>query len=111
MNKLLPVEVIRDEDGFFYHPTYSLLLDELLQEKEYPTQEEWDTFKKELNIETHCVWLEDDADRNVVDRYFDGYPEACKEWNPSKPLEEGDWFIVSIHDTEDGAVCLWVKNL
>lgn len=30
-------------------------------------------------------------------------------WQPSMPEGEG-WFIASIHDTEDGPVCLWIRH-
>ncbi|MBI0992564.1 hypothetical protein HCI46_10105, partial [Escherichia coli] len=30
-------------------------------------------------------------------------------WEPERPEGEG-WFIGSIHDTEDGPVCVWMRN-
>ncbi len=30
-------------------------------------------------------------------------------WEPERPEGEG-WFIGSIHDTEDGPVCVWLRN-
>nr|WP_314523645.1 hypothetical protein [uncultured Acinetobacter sp.] len=108
--KLQPVEVIRDEDGFFAHPQYSKALDEILGNPEYPTEQEWEDFKKSLGIEIFRTWLDGDANQDVIDRYFNGNIEACADWNPSYPSVKGDWFIVSIHDTEDGAICLWAKN-
>ncbi|MEH0046558.1 hypothetical protein, partial [Escherichia coli] len=30
-------------------------------------------------------------------------------WEPERPEGEG-WFIGSIHDTEDGPVCIWLRN-
>ncbi|HFO5431081.1 TPA: hypothetical protein ACHKAL_003391, partial [Escherichia coli] len=30
-------------------------------------------------------------------------------WKPERPEGEG-WFIGSIHDTEDGPVCVWLRN-
>lgn len=109
--QLKPVEVVRDEDGFFYHPEYSKLLDDLLGDREYPTNQEWEDFKKSLGIEIYRTWLESDASDEVIDRYFNGEIEVCAEWNPSRPDIEGDWFVISIHDSEEGAVCLWAKNI
>ncbi|ENZ4931634.1 hypothetical protein ACNBFU_005418, partial [Escherichia coli] len=30
-------------------------------------------------------------------------------WEPERPEGEG-WFVGSIHDTEDGPVCVWLRN-
>ncbi len=30
-------------------------------------------------------------------------------WEPERPEGDG-WFIGSIHDTEDGPVCVWMRN-
>ncbi|EHU9778498.1 hypothetical protein KZ562_005197, partial [Escherichia coli] len=30
-------------------------------------------------------------------------------WEPERPEGDG-WFIGSIHDTEDGPVCIWLRN-
>lgn len=109
--QLKPVEVVRDKDGFFTHPQYSNALDQLLGEREYPTEQEWEDFKKSLGIEIFRTWLDGDASQEVVDRYFDGNIAACADWNPSYPNIDGYWFIVSIHDTEEGVVCLWAKNI
>lgn len=105
--KIKPIEVVRDECGFFIHPEYSKLLDELLGDREYPTIEEWESFKNELGIKISNVYLENDASKEIVDSYFDGNIDSCKDWIPTKPKGDDDWNILSIHDTEDGAVCLW----
>lgn len=39
--------------------------------------------------------------------------DACdadiSAWEPERPEGDG-WFIGSIHDTEDGPVCVWLRN-
>lgn len=30
-------------------------------------------------------------------------------WEPERPEGEG-WFVGSIHDTEDGPVCIWLRE-
>ncbi|EHS1468042.1 hypothetical protein KVU04_000898, partial [Salmonella enterica subsp. enterica serovar Typhimurium] len=38
----------------------------------------------------------------------DGYDISA--WQPEAP--EGErWFVGSIHDTEDGEVCIWLRNV
>ncbi|WP_366557365.1 hypothetical protein [Pantoea rodasii] len=32
----------------------------------------------------------------------------CGAWQPSGPAGEG-WFTGSIHDTDDGPVCVWLR--
>lgn len=110
VNKLKQIEVVRDKYGFFIHPQYLNALDQLLGDREYPTEQEWKDLKKSLGIEVFITRLDCDAPQEVVDRYFDGNIEACADWNPSYPNVDGDWFIISIHDTEEGVVCLWAKE-
>lgn len=110
VNKLKQIEVVRDKYGFFIHPQYLNALDQLLGDREYPTEQEWKDLKKSLGIEVFITRLDRDAPQEVVDRYFDGNIEACADWNPSYPNVDGDWFIISIHDTEEGVVCLWAKE-
>jgi len=107
--KLQPIEVVRDDYGFFYHPEYYSNLEALLMNRESPTAEEWAKLQKDLGITISHKWLEDDASAEIRDLYFDGNVEACALWNPSKPDSQNDWFIISIHDTEDGPICLWAK--
>lgn len=33
----------------------------------------------------------------------------CTPWQPSIPVGDA-WFTFSIHDTEDGPVCIWVRH-
>lgn len=37
----------------------------------------------------------------------DGYDNST--WQPEAPKGDG-WFVGSIHDTEDGAICVWLRN-
>lgn len=42
----------------------------------------------------------------MVDPDMDG--GDLSSWQPEQPNGEG-WFVGSIHDTEDGAVCIWLR--
>lgn len=47
--------------------------------------------------------------RDEVCADLDVYDADIYAWEPERP--EGDaWFIGSIHDTEDGPVCVWMRN-
>lgn len=107
MNKLikpitaLPVE--RDEDGYWTHPEVGALMDLAF-------------FEQELNMrgmEGFFSFLEyEDEDLPAWRRYFEEGSPDIHDWEPYKlwPCSD-DWFIASIHDTEDGPVCLWLRQL
>ena len=46
-------------------------------------------------------------DEDDVDPDVDGYDISA--WQPETPAG-GGWFVGSIHDTEDGAVCIWLRH-
>jgi hypothetical protein len=39
-----------------------------------------------------------------------GKGRGISDWQPSAPAGDG-WFIGSIHDTEDGPVCIWLREV
>ena len=103
---ILPVEVVRDEDGWFTHPQY-------FTEPEWDgvdcmTQAEFDKYIAERGIETATTSLEGD-DSEMHERYCEEGQVDCTAWTPSKPAGEG-WFMLSIHDTEDGPICVWGRR-
>ncbi len=40
---------------------------------------------------------------------FDACDADISAWEPERPEGDG-WFIGSIYDTEDGPVCVWLRN-
>lgn len=102
-----PVEVIRDEDGWFTHPQY--FTEPEWEDPEGMAQEQFNKYISERGIETATTSLEcDDADAN--ERYCEDGQVDCSGWEPSKPSGDG-WFVLSIHDTEDGPICVWGRAL
>lgn len=85
MRKVQPMEPQRDSYGYWCHPDMP----------EIETSEQFDNWisSQGLQYALHC--LEGDTD--------------ILAWQPSMPEGEG-WFIASIHDTEDGPVCLWIRH-
>lgn len=97
-----PVEVVRDSDGWWWHP-------------QVPNFDE--------DIDAYKAWLSEQKLR-VVGRHMDSdledHPyfnnEACHclGWEPQKPPHadgvlgfKGEWFLLGIFDTEDGPYAQW----
>lgn len=97
-----PMEVVRDELGHFRHPgiPWSVL------------EESSDCAARfmEWGFEVGVVWFEGDASEELVDRYFEQADPDLSKWSPSAPRGAG-WFVASIHDTESGPCCLWIRHL
>ncbi len=92
----LPVE--RDQYGYWSHPDYLAFCDG----REYIPTEEFNQWMKAKGLE----WKVDYRDEEETDYDADGYDLST--WNPEAPAGDG-WFVGSIHDTDDGAVCIWLR--
>jgi hypothetical protein len=101
-----PLEVQRDEDGYWTHPDYFVPANG----NEYGVPGEFSTWLRQHNLESFTLSLEsDDAASEVAEKYFDGgFGCDISSWQPSKPEGNG-WFVGSIHDTEDGPYCIWLR--
>ncbi len=101
----LPVE--RDEMGYWTHPNYF----EPGDSREFGFPGEFEAWLDANNLEYQVISLE--CDHTVSDELTDHILEECdgdvSEWNPGKPEGDG-WFIGSIHDTEDGPYCIWLRD-
>ncbi|EKP8507638.1 TPA: hypothetical protein ACHTSK_004651 [Escherichia coli] len=97
MSKIVELPVERDEDGYWTHPIYA----EFCGDREYITTDEFNAWLNANSIEWEIIYCDEDY---IFDN--DGDISA---WQPEPP--NGDsWFVGSIHDTEDGAVCVWLRN-
>lgn len=100
--------VQRDEHGEWTHP--ALLA--LFGSRETIQPDEWESWLTSHNIEIASSSMEHDLpdDHPAWIRHFeDGHP-GCVGWNPEPPAGEG-WMILSIHDTEDGPIAIWYRQL
>lgn len=95
--KQIPVE--RDECGHWTHPAWP----EDGEENAIPK-----TWFAEHGLEVFIVELEYDASEELITAYFEEGNPDCSAWQPTCPIGEG-WFVFSIHDTEGGPVCVWVR--
>ncbi|AVG78603.1 hypothetical protein [Pantoea ananatis] len=93
----LPVE--RDQYGYWSHPDYLAFCDG----REYIPSAEFNQWMKAKGLE----WKVDYRDEEEIEPDVDGYDLSA--WNPEAPAGDG-WFVGSIHDTDDGAVCIWLRT-
>lgn len=93
-----PLEVQRDQYGYWSHPDYLAFRDG----REFISTAEFDQWMSEHGLQ----WKVEYRDEDMIDPTVDGCDISA--WQPESPEGEG-WFVGSIHDTEDGAVCIWLR--
>ena len=102
INHILPEEVVRDKYGAWTHTAWP----QDGEENALPV-----TWFAENGLSYAIIEFEHDAPEEIHEAYYDlGDPEQCAKWKPSNPDGDG-WFIFSIHETDDGPVCVWVRPL
>ncbi|WP_174220262.1 hypothetical protein [Pseudomonas aeruginosa] len=92
--------VERDQFGFWTHPNYPDLADNC------SSNEAQETLRR-LGLELQTVFMESDAPRLYDSARSD---QRYSEWIPTRP-EGAGWFVLSIHDTDNGPVCQYVRPL
>ncbi len=92
--------VERDQFGFWTHPNYPDLADNC------SSSEAQETLRR-LGLELQTVFMESDAPRLYDSARSD---QRYSEWIPTRP-EGAGWFVLSIHDTDNGPVCQYVRPL
>lgn len=101
MQKIQPMEPQRDSYGYWCHPDMP----------EIETSEQFDNWISSQGLQYTLRCLDGDdgiGAEDALERYQEGDIDVLA-WQPSTPEGEG-WFIASIHDTEDGPVCLWIRH-
>lgn len=97
-----PHPVSRDKDGYWTHPNYPNHWDE------GTTSTEITGWFLEQGLESQVAEFEFDAPDELQDMWMETGEPSCSLWNPTYPDGRG-WFMFSIHDTERGPVCVWVR--
>ncbi|AHC83399.1 MULTISPECIES: hypothetical protein [Pseudomonas] len=96
-----PLQVERDEYGFWTHPAWPDDGDECA----LPF-----SWFGDQGLEYCVIEMENDGPEELNAEGLDaGGDYDCTPWQPSKPVGDG-WFTFSIHDTEDGPVCVWIRH-
>ncbi len=94
-----PLPVQRDGLGCWTHPAWPSMDDELIPYAWF-TDRGLDIVQRDF---------ENDASDELQAKWFASGIADCTDWEPTKPAGDG-WFIFSIHDTEDGPTCVWVRH-
>lgn len=106
---LQPVEVVRNEDGYFLHPAVSHFWNVEMAGYEHCTREQWQAFEKRNGIETAYDQLEHyPLDHPVYVSYFDNEDTDISAWQPTPPPGDG-WFLITIGDSEDGPYATFAR--
>lgn len=96
--------VVRDRWGGWTHPDFFIPADD----REYPLPGEFETWLKAHNLKAATTWMDNEVPEEQMARFWE--TGNCSEWLPSGPAGEA-WFTGSIHDTDDGPVCIWLCPL
>ncbi|UXY13300.1 hypothetical protein N7922_05805 [Kosakonia sp. ML.JS2a] len=96
---MAPLPVERDQYGYWTHPVYNDFCDG----REHVPTAEFNAWMDANGLDWTVVY----RDEEDIDPAVDGYD--ISKWQPEAPAGEG-WFVGSIHDTEDGAVCIWLRK-
>lgn len=99
-----PVE--RDAYGFWTHPDYFVPA----KGNEFGIEGEFDAWKKLNRVTGKLEWMECEENAEELQAAYDAADCNLNTWQPVPPAGEG-WFLASIHDTEDGPVCYWLRPI
>ncbi|ELT9609735.1 hypothetical protein R8O49_005507 [Raoultella planticola] len=106
MNKITALPVTRNATyGFWTHPCF----DELCGDREGVTTAEFNEWVDANGLQSSMSFLECSDDEEARAEYESGEGSFTK-WSPERPDGDG-WFVGSIHDTEDGPVCIWFRHV
>lgn len=101
--------VVLDKYGFFSNKSWSRFLDSF--EDESVNNDVWFEALNKEGIQTAVLMFEDDAPEELCVEFFEteNWVFALKQWKPTPPSDK--WFLVSIHDTDDGPCAVFVKYI
>lgn len=99
-----PVE--RDAHGFWTHPDYFVPANG----NEFGVEGEFDAWKALNRVVGTLDWMDCDENAEELQAAYDAGDCDLSMWQPKPPAGDG-WFMASIHDTEDGPVCYWLRPI
>lgn len=94
---LAPREIVRDENGFYWHPDLPLC-DESVS---------YVDLLAALGVDAAFVSLQDDDE--LYERYVSDHRSVVSSWNPAPPAG-AEWTLLAIFDHEDGPFALFGLN-
>ncbi|EKN4699693.1 hypothetical protein JE939_002865 [Yersinia ruckeri] len=98
---VLPEIVQRNEQGSWTHSNFYVGTDAL-----------FDHWLAEHNLEHQIAFMDcgdDNTSQALLAKYHSGFADFSG-WLPEAP-EGGGWFVGSIHDSEEGPVCIWLRPI
>ncbi|WP_257017967.1 hypothetical protein [Serratia fonticola] len=106
MNKqITAMEPQRDDCGYWTHPDYF----EPADGREYGAEGEFAAWLHANRVVSTVLWMESDVTDEQLEALEAGDGDIS-QWTPTPPAGDG-WFIGSIHDTEDGPLCVWLRPI
>src|SRR5690606_25065389 len=102
---LMPLqELPLDQNGWRCHPD--------LPQFEEGQEQDFGKYLRQQGLRYALHSLENDTspeNDKIATDYFEHGSSDFSGWNPLPPQGDG-WFLISIHDTEDGPVAMWVTR-
>jgi len=96
--------VRRDDSGCWTHPDFFIP-----ENESGPALEaEFAAWLKSHRLRSAASWMENEVSDEMMAAYDNGFTDFSA-WTPVPPGKA--WFVGSIHDTQAGPVCLWLRAL
>ena len=96
-----PAPVERDAQGWWSHPGIPNFDEDM---------NAWRAWIDAQGLDIKYKMLEDEPEEHPVWRsYFEDESPSVANWTVAPPKGDG-WFVLSIHDTEDGPVWVWARR-
>ncbi|HEB0103553.1 TPA: hypothetical protein RYX73_004374 [Serratia marcescens] len=92
-------EVERDAQGYWTHPA--------MRAVDLETAADFSGWLREQDLEAWVMLMRDEAPALFL-AGFDDEDWDASGWMPRPPAGDG-WFLGSLHDHDDGPVCLWLR--
>jgi len=94
-------QVERDEIGQWAHPDFP-------EWDEGTTRDEIKAWFTSNGLEYKINEMEHEVDTDT-DPFFEQGCGSFLHWQPERPEGDG-WFVLSMHDSEHGPVCIWSRS-
>lgn len=106
MKKLLePMDIARCKMGTWINPFFDSYLNEVIGDKKFISQSEWDDMKKHFNIDTVTIWMESSINSDDWEKMMDDCD--ITKWDPIAPT---GFFLIDIGFSEDDAYAIFARN-
>jgi len=101
--RVVAVQAQRSRDGYWTHPHYFTPA----EDTERPG--EFNDWLIKHGLECSIRWMRGEAPPELIRTCLPDNGNVSR-WQPVPPPGSG-WFIGSLHNTEQGAVCIWLRRL